>query len=126
MSQGKSPDAKGLITSTVYALLDEVPALKPLTLVVGIEFHGRGDTQMFRLELPAVHVTKDLSPDAKLRVDMRRDEFNRLAEHPTIANWRSALETGRAKVTGIEQYLKLIVQVVEKTEERARTRKASH
>ena len=126
MSPGKSPDAKGLITSTAYALLDEVPALKPLTLVIGIEFHGRSDTQIFRLELPSVDVTKDLALDAKVRLEMRRDEFNRLAEHPTIATWRAALETGRAKVTGIEQYLKLILQVVEKTEERARTRKASH
>jgi len=37
---------------------------------------------------------------------------------------QAALETGRAKATGVDQYLKLILQVVEKTEERARTRKA--
>jgi hypothetical protein len=33
---------------------------------------------------------------------------------------------GDAKATGIEQVLKLIVNVVEKQEERSRTRKARH
>ena len=119
-----SLDAKQLIAATTTTLLEEVPALKPLTLVVGIDLHGRGDTQIFRLELPSVTVTKDLAVDAKVRLDLRRDEFNRLADEPTLAAWRKALETGRAKATGVDQYLKLIVQVVEKTEERARTRKA--
>lgn len=126
MSAGKPPDAKDLILATTSALLDEVPALKPLTLVVGVDLHGRGDTQIFRLELPSVTVTKDLALDAKVRVELRRDEFNRLSEEPTLAGWRRALETGRAKATGVDQYLKLIVQVVEKTEERTRTRKARH
>jgi len=121
-----SPDAKQLITSTTATLLEEVPALKPLTLVVGVDLHGRGDTQIFRLELPSVTVTKDLALDAKVRVEMRREEFNRLADEPTVAGWRKALETGRVKATGVDQYLKLIIQVVEKTEERARTRKARH
>jgi len=121
-----SPDAKQLIATTTTTLLEEVPALKPLTLVVGVDLHGRGDTQIFRLELPSVTVTKDLAVDAKMRVEMRREEFNRLAEEPTVASWRKALETGRVKATGVDQYLKLILQVVEKTEERARTRKARH
>ncbi len=121
-----SPDAKQLIAATMTTLLEEVPALKPLTLVVGVDLHGRGDTQIFRLELPSVTVTKDLAIDAKVRVEMRREEFNRLAEEPTVAGWRKALETGRVKATGVDQYLKLILQVVEKTEERARTRKARH
>lgn len=126
MSAGKPPDAKDLIASTTNTLLKEVPALKPLKLVVGIDLHGRGDTQIFRLELPDVTVTKDLAVDAKVRLELRREEFNRLADEPTLAAWRRALETGRAKATGVDQYLKLILQVVEKTEERARTRKARH
>ena len=119
-----SADARTLIADTTAALLEEVPALKPLKLVVGVDLHGRGDTQIFRLELPDVTVTKDLALDAKVRVEMRREEFNRLAEHPTVAGWRRALETGKVKATGVEQYLRLILQVVEKTEERARTKKA--
>ena len=120
-----STDARQLITETATTLLEECPALKPLTLVVGVDLHGRGDTQIFRLELPSVTVTKDLALDAKVRLELRRDEFNRLADQPTLAAWRKALETGRAKAIGVDQYLKLIKQVVEKTEERARTRKAT-
>ncbi len=119
-------DAKLLIANTAGALLDEVPALKPLKLVVGIDLHGRGDTQQFRLVLPEMSVTKDIAADAKVRLDMRREEFNRLAEHPTIGGWRSAIESGRVKVSGIDQYLKLIVQVIEKHDERARLKRARH
>ncbi len=119
-------DAKLLIANTAGALLDEVPALKPLKLVVGIDLHGRGDTQQFRLVLPEMSVTKDIAADAKVRLDMRREEFNRLAEHPTIGAWRGAIESGRVKVSGIDQYLKLIVQVIDKHDERARLKRARH
>lgn len=121
-----SEDARKLIADTAHALLDEIPALKPLKLVVGFDLHGRGDTQQFRLVLPEVTVTKDIAPDAKIRIDMRRDEFNRLAEHPSVGGWRRAIETGKVKATGIDQYLKLIAQVVEKHEERTRTKRARH
>ena len=115
-----------MIESATRGVLEEVPALKPLKLVVGFDLHGRGDTQQFRLVLPDVTVTKDISPDAKIRIDMRRDEFNRLAEHPTIAGWRRALETGKVKASGIDQYMKLIVQVVDRHEERTRLKRARH
>ncbi|MCU0258867.1 MAG: hypothetical protein MUF56_07560 [Solirubrobacteraceae bacterium] len=102
-----SGDARTMITSTTNRLLEEVPALKPLKLVVGIDLHGRGDVQQFRLELPDVTVTKDLGLDAKVRLEMRRDVFNGLAEEGTLKDWRRAFETGRVKATGIDQYLKL-------------------
>ena len=121
-----SEDARKLIAETAHALLEEVPSLKPLKLVVGFDLHGRGDTQQFRLVLPDVTVTKDIAADAKVRIDMRRDEFNRLAEDPTISGWRKGLETGRVKATGIDQYMKLIAQVVEKHEERARLKRPRH
>ena len=121
-----SADAKTLIADTANALLDEIPALKPLKLVVGVDLHGRGDTQQFRLVLPEVTVTKDIATDAKLRLDMRREDFNQLAEHPSVAGWRKAIETGRVKVTGIDQYLRLISQVVDRHEERSRLKRARH
>ena len=43
------------------------PALKPMTLVVGVDLHGRGDTQQFRVELPEVAVRKDIAADARVR-----------------------------------------------------------
>ena len=38
--------------------LQEVPALAPMKLVVGIDLRGRGDVQHFRLEMPGTVVTK--------------------------------------------------------------------
>ena len=120
-------DAKALIETAVRRFLDEVPALKPLTLVAGVDLHGRGDTQQFRLELPQLDVRKDIAADAKVRVEMRRDFFNAMVEHGAkIADWREAFEQGRAKATGVDQYMKLIVNVVERQEERNRTRRARH
>ena len=118
-------DAKILIDRAVRSFLDEVPALKPLTLVVGIDLHGRGDTQQFRLQLPELEVTKDIGADARIRLEMRREFFNAMVEHGArIPDWREAFQHGHAKATGVEQYMRLIINVVERQEERNRTRKA--
>jgi hypothetical protein len=120
-------DAKTLIDQAVRTFLDEVPALRPLTLVVGIDLHGRGDTQQFRLEMPALDVRKDIGADARIRVEMRREFFNAMVEHGArVADWRDAFVNGHAKATGVEQYMRLIINVVERQEERNRTRKARH
>jgi hypothetical protein len=120
-----SPDAKVLIEQAVRSFLEEVPALKPLKLVVGVDLVGRGDTQQFKLVMPDVEVTKDIAADARVRVEMRRDFFNAMVEHGArVADWREAFTYGQAKASGVEQYLKLIVNVVEKQEERNRTRRA--
>ncbi|HEY3186065.1 MAG TPA: hypothetical protein VGJ70_01230 [Solirubrobacteraceae bacterium] len=122
-----SEDAKTLIETAVRRFLDEVPALRPLTLVAGVDLRGRGDTQQFRVELPEVAVTKDIAGDAKVRVEMRRDFFNAMVENGArVADWREAFTYGQAKASGIEQYLRLIVNVVERQEERNRTRRARH
>jgi uncharacterized NAD-dependent epimerase/dehydratase family protein len=118
-------DAKVLIETAARSFLEEVPALKPLTMVVGIDLIGRGDTQQFRLELPQVLVTMDIASDARVRIEMRREFFNTMVEHGAkVADWREAFTYGQAKATGVEQYLRLIVSVVEKQEERSRTRRA--
>jgi hypothetical protein len=120
-----SEDAKTLIETAVRSFLDEVPALAPMKLVVGIDLHGRGDTQLFRLEMPDLKVTKDIATDARVRIEMRRDFFNAMVSNGAkVADWREAFTYGQAKATGVEQYLRLIETVVEKAEERARTRKA--
>ena len=41
-----------------------------------------------------------------------------------MRDWREAFAKGDANATGIEQVMKLIVSVVDRQEERARTRKA--
>jgi hypothetical protein len=114
-----------MIQQAVHGVVEEVPALKPLKLVVGIDLHGRGDVQQFRLEMPEMTVTKDIAADARVRIEMRRDFFNLMVEHGAkVADWEQAFVEGRAKATGVSQYLQLIARVVEKHQERARLRRA--
>lgn len=124
MSQ--STDVRAQIEDTVARFFDEVPALKPLKLVVGLELRGRGDTQQFRIELPGPTITKDVAADAKIRVEMPRAFFNEMAKDARVADWREAFHYGQAKATGVPQYLKLIQQVVDRHDERARLRRARH
>ena len=117
-------DTKTLIETAVTRFLADVPALAPLKLVAGLELRGRGDIQMYRVELPGPKVTKDIAADAKVRVEVPRSHFNELATKGHVRDWREAFEKGDAKATGIEQVLKLITNVVERQEERSRTRRA--
>ena len=119
-------DTKALIETAVNRFLEEVPALQPLKLVGGLELRGRGDVQMYRVELPGPKVTKDIATDAKVRLMVPRSHFNELASKGRVRDWREAFAKGDAKATGIEQVMRLIVQVVERQEERTRTRKAKH
>ncbi len=104
--------------------LAEVPALQPLRLVIGLELRGRGDVQLYRVELPGPRVSKDIASDAKVRLEVTRSHFNELAADGRVKQWRAAFEHGDAKATGVDQILRLIAQVVEKHEERSRTRRA--
>ena len=117
-------DTKALIERVIARFLEEVPALKPLSLVVGLELRGRGDTQIYRVELPGPEITKDIASDAKIRVEIPRAFFNEMAKDATVADWHEAFRYGQAKATGVQQYIKLIAQVVERQEERNRTRRA--
>jgi hypothetical protein len=110
----------------VNRVLEDVPSLQPLKLVFGLELRGRGDVQMYRVELPGPKVTKDIAPDAKVTVTVPRSLFNELATKGHVRDWREAFAHGDAKATGIEQVMKLIVNVVERQEERSRTRRATH
>ncbi len=101
-----------------------MPALQQLKLVAGLDLRGRGDVQLYRIEMPGPKVTKDIAADAKVRIAIPRSHFNELATKGHIRDWREAFVKGDAKATGIEQVMRLIVQVVERQEERARTRKA--
>jgi hypothetical protein len=118
-------DAKTLIETATRRFLQEVPALEPVKLVVGVELRGRGDTQHYRLEMPGVKVTKGPANDARLRVDMRREFFNAMVEGGgKVPDWIEAFTYGQAKASGPEQFLRLIVNVVERQQERQRMRKA--
>jgi hypothetical protein len=116
-------DAKALIEVAIRRFIDEVPALAPVKLVVGIELRGRGDVQQFRLEMPDVKVTRGPAADARVRVDMRREFFNVMAREARVPDWVEAFSYGQAKASGPDQIVKLIVNVVERQTERDRTPK---
>jgi hypothetical protein len=103
-----------------------VPALQNLKMVVGLELRGRGDVQLYRVEVPGPQVAKDIPSDAKVTISIPRSHFNELATEGRVRQWREAFETGHAKATGPNEILQLIVNVVERQEERSRTRKAKH
>jgi len=101
-----------------------VPALQPLKLIAGIELRGGRDIQMYRIEMPGPKVTKDIASDARVRLEIPRARFNDLATKGSVKEWRQAFAHGDARATGVEQVMRLIVQVVEKQEERARLKRA--
>jgi hypothetical protein len=117
-------DTRSLIETAVRRFLAEVPALQPLKLVAGLELRARGDVQIYRVELPGPVVSKDIPADAKVTVSIPRSHFNELATKGQVKDWREAFAHGDAKATGIEQVMKLIVNVVDRQDERSRTRKA--
>lgn len=112
------------IRTAVERFQAEVPALRKLKLVFGLELKARGDVQLYRVELPGPKVSKDLAQDERVLVAIDRSEFNRLAERGTVASYRRAVETGQIKATGDSNVTKLVAQVVERQEGRAGVRKA--
>lgn len=119
-----SEDARSLIATAVKRFLEEVPALAPIKIVVAVELRGRGDTQHFRLQMPEIKVDKGPPSDARINVEMRREFFNIMAKEAKVPDWVEAFTYGQAKASGPTQFLKLISNVVERHEERARTRRA--
>jgi hypothetical protein len=116
-------DTKALIETAVQRFQAEVPALQKLKLVFGLELKGRGDIQLYRVELPGPKISKDLSQDERVLVQVDRPQFNELAEKGTLRSYRKAYETGHIKATGDSNVRKLIAQVVEAQEQRSRLKK---
>lgn len=112
-----------LIKTAVERFQAEVPALRKLKLVFGLELKGRGDVQLYRVEVPGPKISKDLAQDERVLVQIDRPQFNELAERGTIRSYRKAVETGHIKATGDSNVKKLVVQVVERQEQRSRLRK---
>jgi hypothetical protein len=113
-----------LIRTAVERFQAEVPALQKLKLVFGLELKGRGDIQLYRVELPGPKISKDLAQDERILVEIDRAQFNELAERGTLKAYRKAVETGHIKATGDSNVKKLIAQVVERQEQRSRLKKA--
>jgi len=122
-------DAKTLIDTAIRRFLKEVPALAPLKLIFAVELRGRGDVQIYRVALAgqdSISITKGIGEDARVRVEMPRAFFNIMAQEGMLADWREAFMYGKAKATGVQEIMKLIVHVAEKQEERQRLRRAKN
>jgi len=116
-------ETKALIEEGVQNFQKQVPALGKLKLVIELELRGRGDIQLFRVEVPGPKVTRDIASDAKVRLSVPRGDFNELARDGSVRQWREAFTSGTVKASGPAEILKLIQNVVERQEERTRTRK---
>jgi hypothetical protein len=112
-----------LIRTAVERFQAEVPALHNLKLVFGLQLKAKHDIQLYRVELPGPEIKKDLAQDERVLVEIDRPQFNELAEKGTLRSYRRAAETGHIKASGDSNVIKLIIQVVEKQEERARLKK---
>jgi hypothetical protein len=113
-----------LIKGAVERFQAEVPALANLKLTFELDLRGRGDVQMFRVELPGPTITKSAGGEERITVSMPRSHFNELAADGSLSHYREAYEAGHIKVTGDSNIQKLIAQVFERQEQRARTKKA--
>jgi hypothetical protein len=116
-------ETKAQIEQAIAAFQREVPALARLKLVFELELRGRGDIQLFRVEVPGPKITRDIASDAKVRLSIPRTEFNELIKDGSIRHWRECFASGHVKASGPPEILKLIQSVVVKQEERTRTRK---
>ncbi len=112
-----------MIELALANLVVEVPALAPLKIVIDLELRGRGDVQVYRVELPGPVITKEVAQDAKVRVEIPRADFNALADDGKLDKWIDAFEHGHAKASGQDQIIKLIANVVARQSGRNHTSK---
>src|ERR671916_666526 len=108
--------ASELITRAVERIQAEVPALSSLKLVVGLELKGRGDTQLYRVELPGPKVSKGYADDERLHVSIARSHFNELAAEGKLKHWHEAFDHGHVKVEGDPRVQQLVGGVIAKAE----------
>jgi hypothetical protein len=114
-----SVSTRELIAQAVGRFLEEVPALKPLKLVVRLELRARGgDTPIWRVEVPGPMVTKDPAGDARLDISVARSHFNELAADGQLRHWIEAYEHGHVRVTGDPAVTQLLGNVIARRQAR--------
>lgn len=107
-----SADSRALIEQTVRRFGEDVPALKPLQLVMKVQLEARGDVPVWRVEVPGPTVAKDPAADARIEVAMPRTFFNEIAKDGQLEDWVEAYEHGYVKVSGDRAVLSLIGKVI--------------
>jgi hypothetical protein len=113
-------ETKALIEQAVRNLAAELPALRQLRLVIRLELMARGDTPVWRVELPGPKITKDPAGDARVDVVVNRARFNDLANEGTLKEWVKAYELGHVNVSGDQAVVKLVGNVIARHNARAR------
>lgn len=108
-------DSRTAVEIALKQLLEHVPALKPLKLIAAAEVQGGRDVQLIRIVMPGPQVTKAIAPDARVTLTIRRDLLNEMIELNDLQAWIRAWDHGKFRVSGVQEYLKLIGQVIEKT-----------
>lgn len=108
-------DSRTAVETALKQLLEHVPALKPLKLIAAAEVQGGRDVQLIRIVMPGPKVTKAITPDARVTLTIRRDLLNEMIEIDDLQAWIRAWDHGKFRVSGVQEYLKLIGQVIEKT-----------
>jgi hypothetical protein len=109
-----SSDTRALIQQAVERLTEELPALRPLRIVIRLELKARGDSPVWRVELPEPKITKDPARDSRVDVSVIRATFNDLAREGTLKQWVKAYERGQVQVTGDPAVVKLVGNVIER------------
>ncbi|MGA1213151.1 MAG: hypothetical protein ACO3ZZ_05405 [Solirubrobacterales bacterium] len=113
-----------MIGTALDGLLDEVPALRKLKLVFGLDIRAKGDIQTYRVELPGPEVSKGRGEDERCRIEIDRPSFNALADPKSgLSAYRRAVEDGHVRFEGDANVAKLVVKVVETHEQRASLKK---
>jgi hypothetical protein len=115
-------ETKALIARAIERLQDEVPSLGQLKLVIKLELraHG-GDTPIWRVEVPGPKIDRDAAADARLDVSVSRSHFNELAREGQVRHWVDAYEHGHVTVSGDPGVVRLLGNVIQRQQARART-----
>lgn len=113
-----------LIRAAVERLQDDVPALARLKLVFGLELRGRGDVQLYRVELPGPKISKGIGDDERVHVSIPRSHFNELVADGKLERWHEAYDHGHIRIEGDPKIQQLVGQVIAHAEARGRLRKA--
>jgi len=108
-------DSRTAVEVALKQLLEHVPALKRMKIVAAAEVQGGRDIQLIRVQMPGPKVTKAVAPDARVTVSIRRDLLNEMNDLNDLQAWVRAWDHGKFRASGVEEYIKLIGQVVSKT-----------
>ena len=112
-------DTRVLLEQTIRRFGEDVPALKPLQLVMRVQLQARGAAPIWRVDLPGPKVSQASAGDARLEVTMQRTFFNEMAKDARLEDWAEAYEDGHVKVTGDSAVVRLIGNVIDRQRARA-------